>query len=107
MSHSGYTPGVTYSLTQHASQHDAGVFNNVMGYHNPEVQMLLDTEWVELDEQKRGDMWKKIVELVAEDVPTIPLYYVPMVNTHSAKWADVITRPYGIYQTREDAYLVQ
>ena len=52
-------------------------------------------------------MWKKIVELVAEDVPTIPLYYVPMVNTHSAKWADVITRPYGIYQTREDAYLVQ
>jgi peptide/nickel transport system substrate-binding protein len=102
-------PDPTISVTRVYNKNNIGKapFNNVMAYQNSDVQQLLDTEWQQLDEKKRGEAWKKIADLVAQDVPAIPLYYVPVVNTYSAKWRDVITRADGQYQSREDAYLAK
>ena len=80
-------------------------FNNAPSYINVGVQSLLDAEWQIQDVKKRGAAWRQIADMVAADAPVIPLFETPFVHTHSAKWADVVTRPYCAYCTREDAYL--
>jgi oligopeptide transport system substrate-binding protein len=46
---------------------------NFVGYHNPEVDRLLDHARVERDYLKRMEMYRKIEEIVLEDAPVIPM----------------------------------
>lgn len=46
---------------------------NFVGYHNPEVDRLLDHGRVERDYLKRMEMYRKIEEIVLEDAPIIPM----------------------------------
>ena len=46
---------------------------NFVGYHNPEVDRLLDHARVERDYLKRMEMYRKIEEIVLEDAPIIPM----------------------------------
>jgi peptide/nickel transport system substrate-binding protein len=48
-------------------------FTNGAAYCNPSVDRLFDDAATELDEKKRGAIYKKIQKILARDVPVIPL----------------------------------
>jgi peptide/nickel transport system substrate-binding protein len=48
---------------------------NYTGYHNAEVDQLLDDIERELDREKRKNMWWNLQTIYAEDLPVIPLYF--------------------------------
>jgi peptide/nickel transport system substrate-binding protein len=111
MAHQLFTtgPDPTISVTPryHTNQIKKVAFTNGMGYSNPEVDRLFDTEYKVTDMEKRRQMWIKIQEILMRDLPALPLFEIPIVNAVSAKFNDVITRPYGYIQSREEAYLVK
>lgn len=49
--------------------------SGLQGYNNQELNDLLEKQCLEMDEQKRKQLIFKIQEILAEDVPEIPLYY--------------------------------
>ena len=51
----------------------AAPFTNGAGYCNQEVDRLFDQAAIELDEKKRGDIYKRLQRKLASDVPVIPL----------------------------------
>jgi len=48
--------------------------NNYAGYSNPEVDALIDAARQSTDENERKNLYKKVFEILKEDVPYIPLY---------------------------------
>jgi len=49
--------------------------SGLQGYNNEELNDLLEKQRTEMDEQKRRQLIFKIQEILAGDVPEIPLYY--------------------------------
>jgi len=101
----GPDPKISVTRVYDRNNIGAANFNNAPSYINVGVQQLLDAEWQIQDRKKRGAMWRQIADMVAADAPVIPLFETPFVHTYSRKWADVVTRPYCAYCTREDAHL--
>ncbi len=102
-------PDPTFSVTPrfHSNQIKKAPYVNAMGYSSPAADALFDTEFKELDREKRAVMWKEIQKILMTDMPALPLFEVPTVNAVSAKFKDVITGPQGYIQSREDAYEVK
>jgi len=48
---------------------------NYTGFKNAEVDQLIEAMEVELDRNKRKDMWKRLQEIYVEELPVIPLYF--------------------------------
>jgi peptide/nickel transport system substrate-binding protein len=96
------TIGVTRFL--HTNQIKKAAYVNAMGYSNPEVDKFLDLEFKQLDFKQRSATWYKIQDIVMSELPVLPIFEQPIVNTYRSNWVDMITGPYGVYQTREHAY---
>ena len=58
----------TYSSRTQNTQH-------AQGYVNPEVDSLADQQLVTLDETERKRVVARIQEMIARDLPLLPLYY--------------------------------
>jgi peptide/nickel transport system substrate-binding protein len=56
-----------------AENHYSG--ENSEGYRNPAMDKILDAIEVELDKTKRGELWKQLQALFAEDLPMLPITY--------------------------------
>jgi peptide/nickel transport system substrate-binding protein len=69
-------------------------FTNASGYSNPETDKLFHSEASITDVAARKATWFKIQEILMTDLPFIPLIEMPVTNFYSAKFADVITKPY-------------
>ena len=82
-------------------------FVNGMGYSNPEVDALFDTEFKEADTAKRTAMWRDIQKILMHDLPALPLFELPAIHAASAKFKDVVTGPQGYIESRENAYEVR
>ncbi|MCL6446601.1 MAG: diguanylate phosphodiesterase [Armatimonadetes bacterium] len=54
--------------------------SGLRGYNNDELNNLLEKQRLEMDDQKRKQLIFKIQEILAEDVPEIPLYYTTGYN---------------------------
>jgi peptide/nickel transport system substrate-binding protein len=48
---------------------------NFGGYRNPEMDRLIDAIEVELDRGKRKELWQRLQELYADELPALPLYF--------------------------------
>lgn len=48
---------------------------NYTGYANPEMDRLIDAIEIELDRDKRADLWAEFQRLYATDLPVLPLYF--------------------------------
>src|SRR5262249_45351928 len=48
---------------------------NAGGYRRAEMDKLSDAIELELDKDKRRDLWKKLQQLYADDLPDLPLTY--------------------------------
>jgi peptide/nickel transport system substrate-binding protein len=69
-------------------------FTNASGYSNAQTDEIFHTEASVTDPAKRKAMWFKAQEILMTDLPFIPLIEMPVTNFYSAKFADVITKPY-------------
>jgi len=75
------------------------------GYANPEVDKLLDEAAVLADQQERAKLYEKVQQILAEDVPFIPilqgkLYVVTQKNVSGVKVGPSMLLPYyTIYKT--------
>ena len=52
-------------------------------YSNPEVDELLSTVLNEKDEQKRAEIYGRLQEISAEELPVISILYYVTVNIHN------------------------
>lgn len=53
-----------------------GSANNFSGYSNPKIDELFDKAKIETDDKKRGELYKEIQQIVAEEVVQYPTAYV-------------------------------
>jgi len=66
---------------------------NYTGYDNPEMDRLIDEAEIELDLDKRKELWRRFQVLYAEDLPVLPLYFASFPYV-TPKWLTGI-RPTG------------
>ena len=102
-------PDPTFAVTAryHTKQILKVPFVNGMGYSNPEVDAIFDTEFKEADVAKRAAMWRDIQKILMHDLPALPLFELPAIHAASAKFKDVVTGPQGYIESRESAYEVK
>jgi peptide/nickel transport system substrate-binding protein len=48
---------------------------NYTGFHNDEVDKLIDAIEIELDRDKRKELWSRLQAIYAEELPALPLYF--------------------------------
>jgi peptide/nickel transport system substrate-binding protein len=108
MAHQLFTtgPDPTISVTPryHTKQIKKAPFVNAMGYSNPKLDAIFDTEVHEQDRGKRSEMWHEAQRILMSDLPALPIFEVPVVNVASAKFENVITGPFGYYEARKTTY---
>ncbi len=100
----GPDPTVSVTPRYHSSQIKKAPFVNAMGYSNPEVDKLFDTETQIIDKEKRREAWIKIQELLLADLPALPLFELPPIHAASSNLKDFVTGPQGYIESRENAY---
>jgi peptide/nickel transport system substrate-binding protein len=64
---------------------------NAAHYNNPEVDGLFRAAAVEQDDTKRATYFRKIQEIVGEDLPNVALVALPTVIASSAKAKSLVT----------------
>jgi peptide/nickel transport system substrate-binding protein len=66
---------------------------NYTGYSNPEMDRLIEAIEVELDRDKRAELWAELQRLYASELPALPLFF--RANPHIwPKWLEGV-RPTG------------
>jgi peptide/nickel transport system substrate-binding protein len=76
--HGGWGGDPDYLRDRFAGRSKGGISpsaSGLRGYNNGELSDLLEEQHLALDEQKRRELVFKIQEILAEDVPEIPIYY--------------------------------
>ena len=80
-------------------------FVNDTFYANPEVDRMLGEGARELDPEKRGAIYKKVQQILAEDSPMIWLIDVQYVSVFNRRLKDHTTGPLGTQQAFERAWM--
>ncbi|WP_138472344.1 ABC transporter substrate-binding protein [Poseidonocella sp. HB161398] len=80
-------------------------FSNGSGYSNPEVDALLEQATVEIDPEKRAELYHTFQRLVMEDVPTLPLTATERVTIARIAVKDHTPRAIGPFGTLADVWL--
>jgi len=80
-------------------------FVNDTFYSNPEVDRMLGEGARELDPEKRGAIYKKVQQILAEDSPMIWLIDVQYVSVFNRRLKDHTTGPLGTQQAFERAWM--
>ena len=102
----GVDPVIGLNKQYLASQIRKGVtFVNDSFYANPEVDQLLGEGMREPDLAKRGAIYKKVQQILAEDCPLIWLVDVQYVSIVNRKLHDHTTGPLGTQQAFEQAWI--
>jgi peptide/nickel transport system substrate-binding protein len=102
----GVDPVIGLNKQYLTSQIRKGVtFVNDSFYANPEVDSLLAAGMREQDPVKRGDIYKKVQQILAEDCPLIWLVDVQYVSIFNNKLHDHTTGPLGTQQAFERAWM--
>lgn len=71
--------------------------SNVDRYSNPEVDALLDQAASESNQAARADAYLKVQELVAKDVPNVPVYYLDNLFAYRNTVQGLEFYPLGVY----------
>ena len=80
-------------------------FVNDTFYSNPEIDRMLGEGARELDPEKRGAIYKKVQQILAEDSPMIWLIDVQYVSVFNRRLKDHTTGPLGTQQAFERAWM--
>ena len=66
-------------------------------YSNPKVDALIDQARSELDQEKRKQLYAQLQRILAEDLPSINLWYLDNVLVHSQRVTNLSLNPPGNY----------
>ena len=66
-------------------------------YSNPKVDALIDQALSELDQEKRKQLYAQLQRILAEDLPSINLWYLDNVLVHSQRVTNLSLNPPGNY----------
>jgi len=75
-------------------------------YSNPRMDALIDQARAELDQGVRKKLYAQIQEMLAEDLPSINLWYLDNVLVHSKRVRNLTLNPAGNYDFLKSAELV-
>jgi len=65
---------------------------NYTGLRNPAMDAALDAAWAELDPARRKALWKKILDITAEEVPEVNLFFGAQAVV-TPKWITGVVQP--------------
>ncbi|WP_019914144.1 ABC transporter substrate-binding protein [Paenibacillus sp. HW567] len=85
----------------------SGASSNYSHYANPEVDKLLNEGAGEADTAKRGEIYKKAQELVAEDAPIYPIAYTKTIVAISKNYGgleEAVLKPVVIFEDLSKIY---
>lgn len=71
------------------------------GEKQQEAEALVKEAGMEMDEEKRAELYGQMQEIVLEEVPNIPLYTTPFYVAHSKNIDNVKQNPLGNYRFEE------
>lgn len=71
----GSDPDGLRELFRTKKQGNAILSAKLYGYSNAELDKLADAQLVELDKEKRAAIVDQMQEIIAEDIPVLPIYY--------------------------------
>lgn len=103
----GPDPNLGVTSRFHTKQIRKVPYINAMGYSNPVLDKLFDTEYTQTEWKKRVEIWDNIQQIMMNDLPAFPLWEVPVVTAVSAKFKDAITGPFGYIENHENTYMVK
>lgn len=86
----------------------SGASSNYSHYANEEVDKLLNEGAGEADATKRGEIYKKVQELVAEDAPIYPIAYTKTIVAVSKNYGGIeeaVLKPVVIFEDLSKIYL--
>jgi peptide/nickel transport system substrate-binding protein len=66
-------------------------------YSNPKVDALIDQARSELDQETRRQLYAQLQRILAEDLPSINLWYLDNVLVHSQRVTNLSLNPPGNY----------
>jgi peptide/nickel transport system substrate-binding protein len=75
-------------------------------YSNPQVDALIDHARSELDQSKRKQLYAQLQRILAEDLPSINLWYLDNILVHSKRVANLSLNPPGDYDFLRTAEIV-
>ncbi len=87
-----WVPDVTFSSTWVPTAENNWSGTNYMNYRNPAMDSALKAAQEELDPAKRKLLWKNILDIAAEDVPEINLYFATTAFI-LPKWLSGVVHP--------------
>ncbi len=76
-------------------------------YSNPQVDALIDQARSELDQDKRKKLYAEIQKILAEDLPSINLWYLDNVLVHTRRVKNLSLNPAGNYDFLKTASLAE
>lgn len=74
-------------------------------YSNPRVDALIDKARSELDQRKRAEFYAEIQRILAEDLPSLNLWYLDNVLVHTRRVKNLTLNPPGNYDFLKTAEL--
>ena len=90
------TPYPDYLRTMFYSEFSAPGMANAFGYYSYEYDLLAEKVAGEVNLAKRRELILKMQELLARDIPCIPLLSPEMIEVHSGRFSGWISIPGGI-----------
>ncbi|MFC0216979.1 peptide/nickel transport system substrate-binding protein [Pseudochelatococcus lubricantis] len=82
-------------------------FSNGAAYSNPEVDRLLEESAVETNPEKRVAQWRRIQEILVEDLPAIDVISSPEVTLYNKRIVNHTITADGVGGSLADAYIVK
>lgn len=101
----GPDPAISVVTRYHTKQINRAPFTNAMGYSNPDLDRIFDADASEVNTNKRRDYWHRAQAILMRDLPGVPLFELPDGHVANARLENVVTGPYGYFQSRHEAYL--
>jgi len=93
----GYDPYPSHMTPRFHSNEIMDYGANDMAYDNPAVDALLDQANAELDFEDRVELLWEVQDLIAEDLPYIPLFTSDDVHAIRKEWTGYVCMPGGIF----------
>ena len=110
MAHQLFTtsPDPTLSVVHRYKSSNIGrAFANAAGWVNQEYDMLTDKEVGITNVAERAATWKRIQQILMDELPGYPLFGMPNMQLVRSGFADVIVSPIGYNAGLESAYMTK
>lgn len=82
-------------------------WSNGSGYSNPEMDHLLESAAIEVDPEKRVEIWHDMQRLAQEDIPDVPLVSLKSVTIFNTKVKNLFVNPLGYLSSFSEVYLAK